>query len=105
MITHFKFHKQVAILAISVCAALPAFAADVVTDAMQAAYGPYRVALFKTNSNSQAEAQLAMTQAQQSWGKLATQFGSKPPAPYDRDTAFGASLLMLQKSTPKQLNR
>lgn len=97
MITHFKFHKQVSILAISVCAVLPAFAADVVTDAMQAAYGPYRVALFKTNSNSQAEAQLAMTQAQQSWGKLATQFGSKPPAPYDRDTAFSTSVADVSK--------
>jgi hypothetical protein len=88
----FKLHKQIAVLAISVCATLPTFAADAVTDAMQAAYGPYRVALFKTNSNSQAEAQLAMTQVQQAWGKLATQFGNKPPAPYDRDTAFATSL-------------
>jgi hypothetical protein len=97
MISPFKFHKQVAILAISVCAVLPAFAADAVTDAMQAAYGPYRVALFKTNSNSQAEAQQAMTQAQQAWGKLATQFGSKPPAPYDRDTAFSTSVADVSK--------
>lgn len=97
MISQFKFHKQVAILAISVCAVMPAFAADAITDAMQAAYGPYRVALFKTNSNSQAEAQQAMTQAQQAWGKLATQFGSKPPAPYDRDAAFGTSLADVSK--------
>jgi hypothetical protein len=97
MITHFKFHKQVAIMAISIATAMPAFAADGVTDAMQAAYGPYRVALFKTNSNSQAEAQLAMTQVQESWGKLVVQFGSKPPAPYDRDTAFGSSLTDVAK--------
>lgn len=97
MITHFKFHKLGAIMAISIATAMPAFAADVVTDAMQAAYEPYRVALFKTNSNSQAEALQAMTQAQQSWGKLATQFGSKPPAPYDRDTAFGASVADVSK--------
>jgi hypothetical protein len=64
---------------------------------MQAAYGPYRVALFKTNSNSQAEAQQAMTQAQQSWGKLASQFGTKPPAPYDRDAAFATSLAEVSK--------
>jgi hypothetical protein len=93
----FKFHKQVAILALSAGAFVPVFAADAVTDTMQAAYGPYRVALFKTNSNSQAEAQLAMTQAQQSWGKLATQFGSKPPAPYDRDAAFSTSVADVSK--------
>lgn len=97
MITHFKLHKLGAIMAISIAAAMPAFAADVVTDAMQASYEPYRVALFKTNSNSQAEALQAMTQAQQSWGKLAIQFGSKPPAPYDRDTAFGASVADVSK--------
>lgn len=97
MLLQFKLHKQVAIMALSVCTAFSAFAADAVTDAMQAAYGPYRVALFKTNSNSQSEAQLAMTQAQQTWGKLATQFGSKPPAPYDRDTAFAASLADVSK--------
>jgi hypothetical protein len=47
MLFQFKLYKQVAILTISVCAVLPAFAADAVTDAMQAAYGPYRVALLK----------------------------------------------------------
>ncbi len=69
-----------------------ALAADLATEAMQAAYGPYRVALFKTNSNSQAEAQQAMAQAQTAWSKVVAQFGSKPPAPYDRDTAFGTTL-------------
>lgn len=97
MLFQFKLHKQVAILALSACAVMPAFAADAVTDVMQAAYGPYRIALFKTNSNSQAEAQLAMTQAQQTWGKLTTQFGANPPAPYDRDTAFGTSLADVAK--------
>lgn len=74
-----------------------ASAADPVTDAMQAAYGPYRVALFKTNSNSQAEAQQAIAQAQQTWAQIATQFGAKPPAPYDRDAAFGNSLAAVSK--------
>lgn len=67
-------------------------AADPATDAMQAAYAPYRVALFKTNSNSQAEAQQAVVQAQDAWGKVVAQFASKPPPPYDRDTAFGTAL-------------
>jgi len=65
---------------------------DPVTDAMQIAYAPYRVALFRTNSNAQAESQQAIAQAQQSWSKLIEQYSSKPPAPYDRDTAFVTSL-------------
>ena len=56
MLFQFKLHQHVAIVVLGACAVMPAFAADAVTDAMQAAYGPYRVALFKTNSNSQAEA-------------------------------------------------
>jgi hypothetical protein len=89
--------KQIAVVVLSACAVFPALAADPVTDAMQAAYGPYRVALFRTNSNSQAEAQQAMAQAQQTWAKLAAQFGNKPPAPYDRDTAFATSLADVSK--------
>lgn len=46
------------------------WAADPVTDAMQAAYVPYRIALFSTNSHAQAESQKAMEQTQQSWVKL-----------------------------------
>lgn len=69
-----------------------ASAADPVTDAMQKTYGPYRVVLFKTNSNSQTEAQQALSQAQQSWGQIVAQFAAAPPAPYDRDPAFSKSL-------------
>ena len=43
------------------------WSADPVTDAMQIAYAPYRNALFRTNSNAQAESQHAIEQAQQSW--------------------------------------
>ena len=68
------------------------WSADPVTDAMQTAYAPYRIALFRTNSNAQAESQQAIAQAQQSWTKLIEQYSSKPPAPYDRDTAFVTSL-------------
>lgn len=69
-----------------------AAAADPVTDAMQAAYAPYRVVLFKTNSNAQDEARKAIAQAQQKWSQIATQFGATPPAPYDRDSSFKTSL-------------
>ena len=68
------------------------WSADPVTDAMQIAYAPYRNALFRTNSNAQAESQQAIAKAQQSWTKLIEQYSSKPPAPYDRDTAFVTSL-------------
>jgi len=76
----------------------PAFAADAVTDAMQKAYAPYRVALFKTNMSNQAESQQALTQAQQAWAQLTARFGSKPPAPYDRDPAFANSLAEVDKA-------
>lgn len=69
-----------------------ALAADPVTDAMQAANGPYRMALFKTNGTSQTEAQQALAQAQQAWEKLNVQVGAKPAAPYDRDAAFAKSV-------------
>ena len=69
-----------------------AAANDPVTDAMQAAYAPYRVVLFKTNSNAQDDARKAIAQAQQKWNQIATQFGAQPPAPYDRDSSFKASL-------------
>lgn len=68
------------------------FAADSFTDAAQKAYAPYRIALFKTNSNSQQEAQQAMQQAQQSWAQIVTRFAAQAPAPYDRDPAFTATL-------------
>lgn len=74
-----------------------AWSADAVTDAMQDAYTPYRTVLFRTNSNAQAESQQAIVQAQQAWGKLSTQFAAKPPAPYDRDTAFASSLAEVSK--------
>ena len=74
-----------------------ASAADPVTDAMQTAYGPYRAALFKTNSNSQTEAQQAIDQARQTWSAIAAKFGTTPPAPYDRDKEFAASLAGVSK--------
>jgi len=81
-----------------VFATCPAFAADAVTEAMQKAYAPYRVALFRTNMNAQAESQQALTQAQQAWGQVAARFGAKPPAPYDRDPAFANSLAEVDKA-------
>jgi hypothetical protein len=73
-----QFLKQTC-LTIALCwQAAIALAADPVTDAMQAANAPYRMALYKTNGTSQAEAQQALVQAQQAWDKLNTQVGVKP---------------------------
>ncbi len=67
-------------------------ASDAVTDALQEAYAPYRMALFRTNSQSQDEAQQAVAQAQTAWRSMAERLGAKPPAPYDRDAEFAARL-------------
>jgi hypothetical protein len=79
-------------LALAVSFGAFAHAADPVTEAMQAANAPYRMALFKTNGQSQDEALQATLQAQKAWAQLADQFVAKPLAPYDRDPAFAASV-------------
>ncbi len=84
-------------LAISLALGAAAHAGDPVTDLMQAANAPYRMALYKTNGKSQDEAQQALTQAQQTWNKLSTEFGAKPAAPYDRDAKFAASVKEVSK--------
>jgi hypothetical protein len=94
---------KAASLAIPFIFATLAHAADPVTEAMQSANGPYRMALYKTNGKSQPEALQALTQAQQAWDKLSTQFGTKPAAPYDRDPAFAASVAEVTKVYTKAL--
>ncbi|PKO60466.1 MAG: hypothetical protein CVU24_12890 [Betaproteobacteria bacterium HGW-Betaproteobacteria-18] len=84
-------------LALSLSFGALAHAADPVTDLMQAANAPYRMALYKTNGKSQDEAQQALLQAQKSWGQLSTEFAGKPAAPYDRDPAFAASVVEVSK--------
>lgn len=70
----------------------PGLAADPATDAMQAAYAPYRVALFRTNSGAQRESALALATASQAWQAVVDRFAAQPPAPYDRDAQFAATL-------------
>lgn len=79
-------------VAAAVLAPLPAAAADPVTEAMQAAYVPYRAALFRTNSKAQPESEQAIAQAQQAWQALAERYGSQPPVPYERDAQFAATM-------------
>lgn len=86
------FHATLSACAAGCLLSLSAVAADPFTDAMQAAYAPYRAALFRTNGKSQPEAEQATTQAQQAWKSLADRFAATPPPPYDRDTRFAATL-------------
>jgi hypothetical protein len=73
-------------------AVAPAHAADAVTDALTAAYAPYRAALFRTNSKAQAESEQAIAQAQQALRRVIEQHAAKPAPPYDRDPTFAATL-------------
>ncbi|MFD0882670.1 hypothetical protein ACFQ2A_21755 [Variovorax dokdonensis] len=59
---------------------------------MTAAYKPYRIALFRTNSKSQVESEVAIVQAAQAWRDLVLKFSKNPPPPYDRDADFGKAL-------------
>ena len=80
------------LLCVTALLPLPALSADAVTDAMLAAYAPYRAALFRTNGKSQEEAAKALDQARQAWQALRQQVGNKAPAPYDRDAKFDDTL-------------
>lgn len=69
------------------------WAADPVTDAVQAAYPPYRAALFRTNGKSQPESEAALSEAQRAWQGVVQRFAAAPaPVPYAADTSFGATL-------------
>jgi hypothetical protein len=69
-----------------------AIAGDALTDAMTSAYAPYRAALFRTNGQSQPEAEQAIVQARRSWQSLTQTFGQSAPSPYDRDTRLPSTL-------------
>ena len=91
-------------LSIAFAAALLAsssFAADPFTDAVQQAYGPYRVALFNTNGKSQPDSQLALQQAMQAWEKYVRPLSIRAVAPYDRDPDFNKSLAEVDKAYAK----
>lgn len=79
-------------LAATLASAPAAFAADALTDAIQAAYAPYRAVLFRTNNKAQAESEQTMAQTRQAWADIVARFSKQPPAPYDRDTALAATL-------------
>jgi hypothetical protein len=73
-------------------AGVPARAADAATDAIQAAYAPYRAALVRTNAKAQAESERAIADAIAAWRGVVERFGAAAPPPYDRDPRFSATL-------------
>lgn len=80
------------VAAIALVATAPAWAADAFTDAVQAAYVPYRSALFRTNSKAQAESEQAVAAARAQFRALGQRYAAAPPVPYDRDPEFAATL-------------
>ena len=84
--------RNLLIAGIGLTSAAMGFAADPITDAMTAAYAPYRVALFRTNSKAQIASEEAIVQASQAWQTLISTYAKAPPPPYDRDPHFGKAL-------------
>ena len=70
----------------------PAHAGDAATDAIQAAYAPYRAALVRTNAKAQDESERAVAEAMRAWRGVVERFGTAAPPPYDRDPRFAATL-------------
>lgn len=77
---------------------LSAAAADEFTDALQRAYVPYRVALFKTNSGSLPDAKAALDAGASAWAVVATRYASGAPAPYASDKRLPDSMAAVDKS-------
>lgn len=69
-----------------------AWAADPITDAIQAAYAPYRVALFKTNANQASDAAQALQQARQGWSQVTQLSKVQPTVPYANDDLLARTL-------------
>lgn len=90
-----KSTLKLPLTALAIAAALsiaPAWAGDAFTDAAQAAYVPYRAALFRTNSKAQAESEQAVAATRAQFAALAQRYAAAPPVPYDRDPEFAATL-------------
>jgi len=93
---HFPKPHQIA-AALLMLGTVSVFAADPVTQALQGAYVPYRVVLFKTGSGSQAEARQAIDMASKAWQQVVAQYADKPGATYAQDPQFKSALAEVGK--------
>ena len=90
---------RIVLLAAASFMTLPlAMAADALTEAVQNSYPPYRAALFKTSSKSQAESRESLRQARDAWARVVVPLGAKPPAPYDRDMQLATTIAAVDKA-------
>ncbi|WP_119355320.1 hypothetical protein [Azohydromonas sediminis] len=87
-----RWIRVLGLVASLLLASVPARAADAATDAIQAAYAPYRAALVRTNAKAQAESERAIGDAIAAWRGVVERFGTAAPPPYDRDARFAATL-------------
>lgn len=78
-----------------------AWSGDPVTDAIQKAYAPYRVALFKTNAGQAGESAEAMKQAQQAWALVAQVVKTQPTVPYANDALMARTLAGVEANYAK----
>ena len=70
----------------------PALANDDFTDAVQQAYGPYRIALFKTSNGTLAEARAAVDAGAEAWARVASRYRSGVGVPYATDSHLPQTL-------------
>ncbi|MBL8389214.1 MAG: hypothetical protein JNK17_13465 [Hydrogenophaga sp.] len=78
--------------AVASACSFPVWAADPVTEAIQSAYAPYRVALFKTNAGQPGESAEALKQAQSAWDQVSRLVKSQPTVPYANDALMARTL-------------
>lgn len=90
-----RFHQTA--VALLMLGTVSAFAADPVTQALQGAYAPYRVVLFKTGSGTQAEARQALDAASQAWQQVVTRYADQPGPTYAGDAQFKSALTEVGK--------
>lgn len=84
--------RRLLVAAALAIAALHGQAADALTDAIDAAYPPYRTALFRTNAGAADESVRAVAAARDAWAALRRRFAAGPVTPYDRDAGFAKTL-------------
>ncbi|MEW6695226.1 hypothetical protein [Tepidimonas aquatica] len=80
-----------AVVGLGALLAGPLHAADPITAAMQQAYAPYRMALFRTNQSDVVAARAAVAEARAAWQRVLREH-AQPAVPYAGDPEYGRTL-------------
>ncbi|TSE26695.1 Cytochrome b562 [Tepidimonas sediminis] len=83
--------RTLAAAAVGALLAGPLQAADPVTTALQQAYAPYRMALFRTNQSDVEAARAALAEARAAWQRVLREH-AQPSVPYAGDPEYGRTL-------------